>query len=275
MSAQSIKTTPQFMGDDSSGRFFTVTFSCMEKPKARIVFIPPFGEEMNRCRSLVAQQARSFATQGYACTLLDFLGTGDSQGELCDATLANWRENIRFTLEKIALEEDVPLILWGLRMGALIALDYAAKFRPAVRDIILWQPVTNGKMFVTQVLRQRVASLMVRELPAETTKEIRQKLEEGEKVEVAGYTLGGPLMGDFERIDLAQLTDLCSGSIHWLEHVIEPGKEPGIPAQKAIVQLREQGNTVVLKTFSDPQIWQIHERDFAPQLLALSDGLLP
>jgi exosortase A-associated hydrolase 2 len=170
---------------------------------------------------------------------------------------------------------NVPLVLWGLRLGGLIALDYAAITSQPLQDIILWQPVNAAKIYVTQVLRQRVAALMVRDLPAETTAQIRQKLEDGENVEISGYTVGRALISDIEAIDITAMSGLCLGKIYWMEHVTEAGKEIGVASRKAVDQLVHQGNQVVVHTFSDPPIWLIHERDFAPQLLALTNGLLP
>lgn len=267
-----ITMLPKFHGETGE-RFFTLQFASTAEPRGHVVFVPPFVEEMNRCRALVAQQARSFAAQGYLCTLVDFYGTGDCDGDLVDANLPRWRGNLDSAIDTLLAERDLPLVLWGLRLGALIALDYAAHSGRSVRDIVLWQPVTSGKIYVNQVLRQRVASLMVRDLPPETTKEIRQRLADGEQVEVAGYTLAGELIADIEAIDTAAFTGLCSGTLHWLEHVLEEGKDIGIPSRKLVDQLGES-HTVNVKTFNDPPIWQIHERDEAPQLLALSRELL-
>lgn len=272
MSGERLTLLPRFMGDEGE-QYFTMQFSCAA-PRAHIVFIPGFCEEMNRCRSLVATQARSFAAADYACTLIDFYGTGDSQGELRDATLRIWYDNISRTIEALKSEQDLPVILWGMRLGGLFALDYAAKNPGTVQDIILWQPVCGAKVYITQMLRQRVASLMVRDLPPETTKEIRQRLEEGEEVEIAGYLVRGPLVRDIEAIDLASMTHLCAGRVHWLEHVSGAGKGIGVASQRAVDRLVESGATVDVQTFSDPPIWLIHERDFAPELLAATDGLL-
>jgi exosortase A-associated hydrolase 2 len=273
MSNEEITVLPRFLGEEGD-KFLTLRFGCTGVPKAHIVFIPPFVEEMNRCRSLVATQAREFARTGYTCTLLDFYGTGDSQGQLCDASLQVWKDNIRLTIDGLQNEADVPLILWGLRLGGLIALDYAATSPRPPQHIILWQPVNAAKVYITQVLRQRVASLMVNGLPPETTKEIRKKLEDGEQVEISGYTLAGGLIRDLENIELSAMGHLCPGNIYWLEHVTEEGKEIGVAARKAVDQLVEQGNRVEIRTFCDPPIWLIHERDFAPQLLSCTSGLL-
>lgn len=274
MSDKRIKVLPRFMGKEGE-KYFTLQFSCEGLPRAHIIFIPPFGEEMNRCRALVSTQARNFAAAGYACTLIDFYGTGDSEGQLRDASLQIWRDNIRVTIDSLQSEANAPLILWGLRLGGLLALDFAAKSSLLLQDILLWQPVNAATTYVTQILRQRVASLMVRDMPPETTKAIRQRLEEGEDVEISGYTLGGSLIRDIEGIDMLAMSGLCSGKIYWLEHVIEAGKEIGVAAGKAVEQLTRQGNKVEVRSFSDPPIWLIHERDFAPQLLAATDDLLP
>jgi exosortase A-associated hydrolase 2 len=274
MSDEGVTVLPRFMGDEGE-KYFTLQFSCGDNPKAHIVFIPPFGEEMNRCRWLVSTQARSFARAGYSCTLIDFYGTGDSQGELCDASLKTWQDNIRLTIDTLQSEVSAPVILWGLRLGGLIALDYAAKTPDSTQDIILWQPVNAARVYVTQMLRQRVASLMVRDLSPETTKEIRQRLEEGEEVEIAGYLIGGSLIRDIEAIDMASMKGLCSGRIYWLEHVTEVGKEIGVASRRAVDRLSQSGSSVDTLTFSDPPIWLIHERDFAPELLAATSNLLP
>lgn len=267
-----IAMLPQFHGE-AGERFFTVRFTGSGTPRGHVVFVPPFVEEMNRCRALVAQQARAFAAQGYTCTLVDFYGTGDCDGELVDASLARWRANLDAAIAALLEEQQLPLVLWGLRLGGLIALDYAAQAAREVRDIVLWQPVTSGQLYVTQVLRQRVASLMVRDLPPETTKEIRQRLADGERVEIAGYTLAGEIVADIEGIDTARFQNLCSGTLHWLEHVTEEGKGIGIPSRRLVDQLAAT-HTVNVQTFCDPPIWQIHERDEAPNLLALSRELL-
>jgi len=274
MSSDGVTYLPRFLGEEGE-RFFTLQLCCSADFKAHIVFIPPFGEEMNRCRSLVATQARSFARAGYACTLLDFYGTGESQGRLSESTLQIWEDNIRLTIDTLLAEADRPITLWGLRLGGLIALDYASKVPGSIQDIVLWHPVNSAKIYVGQVLRQRVATLMLRNLEPETTKDMRQKLDDGEDLEVAGYTLSGALVSDIEGIDVGSMTtQLCSGKIFWLEHTIEAGKEVSLPTRKALESLSQAGNTVEVSTFSDPPIWLIHERDSAPELLALSDGLL-
>lgn len=272
--AGEIKALPRFMGEQGE-QYFTLQFSCRGQPKAHIIFVPPFGEEMNRCRALVAEQARHFAQSGYACTILDFYGTGDSQGELQDASLEIWHRNIYLAAETLQRELHIPVILWGLRLGALIALDFASKSGLAIDSILLWQPVVSGERYVTQILRQRVAGLASKALPPETTTEIRKRLAQGESVEVSGYTIGGGLVADIERLSLAHLTALCAGKIYWLENVSEPGADLTAGTVKAIEQLKSLQNDVVVHPFTGPQLWQLHKRDSLPELMRITSSLLP
>lgn len=255
-------------------QYFTLQIRCSATPRAHIVYLPPFGEEMNRCRALVAEQARNFAAAGYACTLIDFYGTGDSQGELYDASLRIWQENIRLTIEALKREEDLPVILWGLRLGAFVALDFAAKSAIAIDGILLWQPVVSGGRYVTQILRQRVAALAGKNLAPETTAQIRERLAVGERVEISGYTVGGALMAEIESLSLADMTALCSGKIHWLENVSEEGEALTGATLKAIEQLKSVGNDVLVHPFTGPQVWQLHKRDSVPDLISITSSLL-
>jgi exosortase A-associated hydrolase 2 len=274
MKNSDLKVLPRFMGEEG-GRFFTVQFRCSERPKAHIVFVPPFGEEMNRCRALVAEQARNFAASGYACTLIDFYGSGDSQGELYDASLQIWHENIRLAVEELQREESLPVVLWGLRLGAFLALDFAAKSGVAIDSIVLWQPVVSGARYVTQILRQRVAALAGKNLAPETTAQIREKLAAGERVEISGYTVGGVLMEAVESLSLTDMTALCSGKIHWLENVSEPGEALTGATLKAIEQLKSLQNDIQVHPFTGPQVWQLHKRDALPELISITSSLLP
>ncbi len=57
---------------------------------------------------------------------------------------------------------SAPVSLWGLRLGALLALDFAREISKKKLDrFILWQPVISGDSFLTQFLRLRLANEML------------------------------------------------------------------------------------------------------------------
>ncbi|MFC6669027.1 hypothetical protein [Marinobacterium aestuariivivens] len=62
------------------GRLYLATFGNSAAAQA-VLFLPAFAEEMNLSRAVVARQARMLAECGYFVVLLDYFGTGDSEGK--------------------------------------------------------------------------------------------------------------------------------------------------------------------------------------------------
>jgi exosortase A-associated hydrolase 2 len=267
-----VSINPLFL-DGENGRIFALHFCSTSTPRAHILFLPPFCEEMNRCRHLVADQARRFADAGYSCLILDPYGTGDSEGELAEATWAGWRADAMTAVQWCQRYDAAPFILWGLRLGALLALDLAATYPGHFMKMLLWQPVTNGKTYFTQVLRARIAYLAGNELPPETTEEMRLKLQQGQTLEVAGYVLGGQLSADIDRLNVSNFSSLSGIDIQWLQQASRPEEPPSSAVQKVIDQLVSQGNRVQLTLFQSPLIWQLSERADCHQLLEKTSAL--
>lgn len=263
------ETTAGFVGDNHPA--FVLQFWPQESPKAHIVYLPPFGEEMNRCRSLVAEQARQFAREGLSCSVLDFYGTGESQGDLTSTSMPIWRQNIDDVLKQLLQRHRCPVYLWGCRLGGLIALDYVSVNPGACEKLLLWQPANSGGAFVTQLLRQRSAAMMQKGEKPESTADMKVRLAEGNAIEVGGYTLGGALLTAIGQLEVAStlnskaLADTLD--IFWLEHTAELGEQPGAKANRIIGELQEAGAQVVVKTFTGEPVWQLNKRATCNDLL--------
>ena len=263
---------PVFL-DGERGRIFALHVCPTTTPQAHVIFLPPFCEEMNRCRHLVADQAKRFATAGYSCLILDPYGTGDSEGELADASWEGWRTDALTGVRWCQQMYSIPTVLWGLRLGALLALDLAATYEGQFTKLLLWQPVTNGKTYLTQILRARIAYLSGNALPPETTEQMRLTLHRGENIEVAGYVLGGKLAADIDDMSITSLALLSGVEIQWLQQTSRTNEPPSVAVQKVVDQLVTQGNTVALTFFQSPQIWQLSERADCRQLLEKTSAL--
>lgn len=268
-SGTAIETVAGFIGVDHPA--FFLQFWPKGVPRAHMVYLPPFAEEMNRCRSLVAEQARRFARNGLSCTLLDFYGTGESPGDLNDASLPIWRQNIDDIIEQLMQRNPCPVYLWGCRLGALLALDYLARKPGACSRLLLWQPVVSGSAFVTQMLRQRTASLMQKGETPETTAAMKLQLAAGKSFEVAGYRLGGTLLSAIDQAEIAVMLqdDMLDNNpdIFWFEHTADETTLPGARAYRAIAQLQGAGARVKVDTFSGDPVWQLHKRGVCDDLL--------
>lgn len=258
----SFSTRPIFIDQHPDSRF--ALYFCPDgAPRGQILFVPPFCEEMNRCRNMLAHQARVMAERGYACLVLDLFGTGDSCGELKDATWDLWLNDIQRGLDWLNSSTilDLPVYLFGIRLGALLVLDFACRNQVSLNGLVLFQPVTTGKTYLTQVLRQRVAYLMSNHLTPETTEDMRKGLSAGHTVEVAGYTLGQHLAENIDAKKMSEMRPFGKPSIYWLENGVSPdqGILPG--SQKVVNALKEQGLVVNVASFGGSPIWQLNERE--------------
>lgn len=251
----------------ATGQVFALYQPAQGTAKGAIIYLPPFAEELNRCRFTVAQQTRALSELGYAVLLLDPCGTGDSAGELSDATWEGWVNDVRIAADWLDTRTALPITLWGLRLGALLAADAANRSPGRYKRLLFWQPVQDGKLFLTQYLRLRIAYLMDRNLPAETTDDMRNTLKNGGVLEVAGYPIGGRMAEELDTLRLSNFTQLGGLPIEWFELVAEAGKPLPPGSQKNIQQLAELGCLVQTTTFCGPPVWQLHKRDELPDLI--------
>lgn len=252
------------------GNVFALFQAAQGEQKGAFLFIPPFAEEMNRCRAAVSWQTREFAKIGYSTLVLDPFGTGDSEGELSDASWDVWQSDITIAANWLENKTSSSISLWGFRLGCLLAADFANSSPGRIRNLLLWQPVVDGKLFLTQYLRYRVASLVDRGLPPETTREIRYRLNSCEIIEVAGYPISGALAEGLDKARFSNFDSLQVMDIAWFERTADDEKPFPIPAQKAMDALRYSGSNIDAYKFSDPQIWQLHDKDRTPNLIALT-----
>lgn len=255
-------------------RLFTLRIAPTGPRRAAVLYLPPFAEEMNRCRSHVVAQARALAATGHDCLLLDPFGTGESDGLFAEATWTHWRDDAEAAARWWRSQTGGPLTVWGIRTGALLAAEVATGGRADVDRLLFWQPVLDGKLFLTQHLRLRIASQMVHDTERETTETIRARLSAGEDIEIAGYPLSGRLADGLATARMPDAAALARCRIDWIEVVAKP-EQPLAPVSRRLVDaVLAAGGALNAHTVADPLIWQLQERDDAPALHALSLRLM-
>ncbi len=245
------------------------------------LYLHPFAEEMNKARRMAALQAVALAAQGWAVLQLDLHGCGDSAGDFGEATWDGWRADVALGLDwlQATLGTQLPQApgLWGLRLGALLAIDYA--HRPggmAPSQLLLWQPVLQGASHLTQFLRLKVAAQMLGDGAADGgTAALRQALAAGEALEIAGYALHPALAAALDELDAARLPPPCP--VHWLEVVAAAGRPLPVAAQRIAQSWQQAGCLLHSATAPGPQFWATQEIAEAPALLqatlaALEEG---
>jgi len=236
--------------------------------RGRVVHVPAFAEEMNRCRPMTALAARRLAAGGYGVLQIDLFGCGDSSGDFGDASWDAWIADIVAAIEWTRGEADAPLWLWGLRGGAPLA-SAVTHATGCKTSLLLWQPVLSGRSHLTQFLRMKLASGMLADGADSTvrggTQALRAQLQQGASVEIAGYRLSPALAAGMDRADCAFAP--TADTIVWLE--VSAAADPVLlPASQAAVDaLRQRGVRVQAKAVTGPGFWQTVETQMCAALV--------
>jgi len=257
---------PLFLERAGHGARFALFYPGAGACRAAVLYLHPFAEEMNKTRRMAALQARALASQGVAVLQLDLHGCGDSSGDFGDATWDGWLDDVAHAAAWLRARCKVPVTLWGLRLGALLALNHARR-DPDIAALLLWQPVLSGASHLTQFLRLRVAGDMLgNAVSAGGTAALRAALTKGESLEVAGYSLSPGLALGMETAEAAGLVPHCP--VHWFE--VAPTLARGIaPASlRTIDAWRAAGAAVDAQQVVGEPFWATQEVAVCPALIA-------
>jgi len=224
-----------------------------------VLYLHPFAEEMNKSRRMAAQQARALAAMGFAVLQIDLFGCGDSSGDFAEASWDAWRDDVALGMRWLQRNAHDEILVWGLRLGALLAVDAAAACTPEPKGFVLWQPVLAGESMLTQFLRLRVASEMLAESKARSgVQELRAGLAGGSTIEIAGYGLTGRLA---MAIDGLRLQDRAPNGkpVLWFEIVAEEGRELPPAARRIADAWIERGVALDTRCVAGPPFWSTPE----------------
>ena len=237
-------------------------------PSRAVLVVPPFAEEMNKSRRMAALLARRLAAADVATLLLDLYGTGDSGGDFGDARWDIWRADVATAYDWLRARGCERISLLGIRLGALLALDVLRQAALAVERVVLWQPVVNGEVMLSQFLRIRVAAaMMAADKEKQTTQELQRALKAGQSIEVGGYELGPDLAGAIDPLRLEHLLDPRSPPIEWLEVVAADANALSPASRRVIDAWRTRGIDVRAHAVAGAPFWSSTEIATAPALL--------
>jgi exosortase A-associated hydrolase 2 len=157
---------------------------------------------------------------------------------------------------------DVPLWLWGLRAGALLA---AADWGRPVNHLF-WQPMTSGKLTLQQFLRLKLAAEMAGGASKGLMEQLKTELAAGRPVEIAGYWLGSTLASGVEAARLAPSG--APGRVEWLEVSTREDATLTPVSEQAIKSWQDAGWAVRPRIVQGPGFWATSEIELAPALIA-------
>jgi len=186
--------TPFYFGDRAHRLFGVYTPPRGVKgPKGRAVLLcNPWGQEYLRAHRSMRQLGQLLSDAGLHVMRFDYFGTGDSAGDLPEATLALWMEDIATAVEELVdLSGASRVTLIGLRLGATLAAAVTHEPLDPVDALVMWDPIVSGSSYVTD-LRLSADSAAVRP-------------ESLNDVEVDGFTLTDRWARDLAGLDLIRL----------------------------------------------------------------------
>jgi exosortase A-associated hydrolase 2 len=256
----------------TSGTLFCIYFAPLNSElKRAIIHIPAFAEEMNKSRRMVNLQARSLADHGYAVLIVDLFGTGDSSGDFGEARWDIWLSNITDAINWLYQQGVQDIDLWGLRTGNLLAMDYAARHPQQIGNLLCWHPVLSGETFIKQFLRLRiVAAVMDNHAPREKTSDLKQRLINGESIEVAGYVLNPELATPLLKLNAGQLELEQLTEIAIFELISAADSQTSTITSKLLTILHQKSiNSSLTKVVGDP-FWAGQELKLNAELIRLS-----
>jgi exosortase A-associated hydrolase 2 len=242
-------------------------------PRGSILAVHAFAEEMNKTRAAVADGARALAAAGFAVLQIDLTGCGDSSGDFEDATWAGWLADLGEAWAWLQLHTTGPRWLWGTRLGALLADQFASACSPHADGLLLWQPVVNGAQHLGQFLRLKTVGNLLRETPTDKTTATtpvarvaqpspRADLASGHAIEVAGYRLT-PILAD--AIEAARLGTIdvsdsrVPARVRWFEVSSQESATISPIAARVVERWRTAGSDVSVTTVVGNAFWQTQE----------------
>ena len=250
-------------------------------PLGLVLYIHPFAEEMNKSRRMAALQSRALSHAGFAVLQIDLLGCGDSSGDFGDATWEHWVNDVvlahQWLRAKYAADASkgrVPVWLWGLRVGCLLAVD-AAKQMDEPCNFLFWQAPASGKPLLQQFLRLKVAGNMLTGQSKGVMDGMRQQLADGSPVEIAGYMLSPGLAHGLEQAALipTALTD-HSPRVEWFELSTREDASLSPISAKTVQAWEQAGCSVNSHLVTGPAFWQTTEIEDAPLLIDATTAAL-
>jgi uncharacterized protein len=175
-------------------------FGCLHEPlhtypgQCAVLICPPMGHEYVNSHRALRQLAARLTDSGFPVLRFDYYGTGDSYGNTEDCSVGQWLEDIIAAIVELKHRSGRSQVcLVGLRLGATLAWLASIQTND-VRNLVLWEPVKDGKAYL-----QEVFLLHRNSQPLHS----RQRApEHSDCLDILGFRFSRLFTSDLEQIDL-------------------------------------------------------------------------
>ncbi len=143
-----MKATPVWFGPPARPLFGFVHCPAGGRARGTVVMCGPLGRELANAQPALQALADQLAGAGVAVLRFAYAGTGDSAGDTDGpARVPDWLASIDEAVSFARRSSEGPVVLLGMRMGALLAIEAVA--RGTVADhLVAWDPWATGREFL-------------------------------------------------------------------------------------------------------------------------------
>ncbi len=181
------------------------------------------------------------ARAGFHVLRFDYSGTGDSWGEIGDASLDLWIQDTVAAVRELRVSHRLQHVsLVGLRLGATLAALAAADCEEVER-LVLWEPVVEGRDYL-----RSLASLHEEWIAGE------HRSGRGKRAaadDLLGYPLTPGLIKELDNLRLSSLTKLPAPHVYVVSH------EQSAARNELVASLRSKGADIDEQLIDGPTIW--------------------
>lgn len=206
--------------------------------RACFLLCRPMGQEAVRTAAVYRVLADRLAREGCASLRFDYHGTGDSPGEESDQTLSGWIGDTLDAHEQLAPGQGVPVIWFGMALGATLALRAAPRARILPSQLVLWEPVLDGADYASTLIEAHRA-----ELAREFDVPWSRLLSSGKAVEptlpgdILGFDIGPALADELQQLKEVSLAPPLRRGIR-VTCAVQPGQRASLASLEGNAQLR-------------------------------------
>lgn len=185
--------TPLFFGTGAR-RLFGIYLPARGRARRRgVVLCHPWGPEYIRAHRAMRQFSKGLADAGFEVFGFDYYGTGDSAGDMTDAHIEGWLDDIDMAIDELMDTTGLTRVtLAGLRLGATLAAAAAVRRARDVEALVLWDPIRDGAEYIKDL---QAGSGWVRP----------RRVEDGGGHEIDGFPLTDAMSRQLRELRLPEL----------------------------------------------------------------------
>lgn len=192
--------------DDGQRPLYVGVYPALESAKGTVLLCGPLCLEATHAAPVWNRWARQLAEQGWNAVRLDWSGSSESGGDFEAVGFEDWLSDLERVYQQLNASTSGPIVLMGLRGGALVAAQAFSKGLGAA--LVLWEAPASGQAHLMEVLRRKLAAdyALSTSGPRKTRDDYVRDLQAGGIVEVEGFRWTRQFWDSLEKVKLPELT---------------------------------------------------------------------